>query len=78
MALNRNLRSLLSQHTIGTTLLLLATDTFNLYQQVTGATLDQTTGLLTVPDPNTLQSLFFIIGGVSPFPFVVMSLRDRI
>lgn len=32
---------------MGTTLLLIATDAFQAYQQATGATLDNTTGLLT-------------------------------
>ncbi|KAJ6507706.1 acid protease [Mycena vitilis] len=48
----------------GTTLLLLATDAFQAYQQATGATADQTTGLLTITDDqfSNLQSLFFKIG----------------
>lgn len=48
----------------GTTLLLLATDAFQAYQKVTGATLDSTTGLLTVTQSqfNKLKSLFFKIG----------------
>ncbi|KAJ6561817.1 acid protease [Mycena capillaripes] len=48
----------------GTTLLLLATDAFQAYQQATGATADQTTGLLTVTDSQfaDMQSLFFQIG----------------
>nr|VWP02631.1 Plp [Ganoderma boninense] len=48
----------------GTTLLLIATDAFNTYQTLTGATLDSTTGLLRL-DPDqvgSLQSLFFHIG----------------
>ncbi|KAH9057471.1 acid protease [Lactarius vividus] len=50
----------------GTTLLLIATDAFQAYQKATGATLDQTTGLLTLTDSQfeNLQSLFFDIGGV--------------
>ncbi|KAH9057474.1 aspartic peptidase domain-containing protein [Lactarius vividus] len=50
----------------GTTLLLIATDAFQTYQQVTGATLDQITGLLTLTNSQfeNLQSLFFDIGGV--------------
>ncbi|PIL28667.1 transporter [Ganoderma sinense ZZ0214-1] len=48
----------------GTTLLLIATDAFDTYQNLTGATLDSTTGLLRL-DPDqvgNLQSLFFHIG----------------
>ncbi|KAM5546215.1 hypothetical protein V8D89_000341 [Ganoderma adspersum] len=48
----------------GTTLLLIATDAFDTYQTLTGATLDSTTGLLRL-DPDqvgNLQSLFFHIG----------------
>lgn len=50
----------------GTTLLLLATDAFQAYQQATGGVEDQTTGLLTITEDqfNSLQSLFFNIGGV--------------
>lgn len=48
----------------GTTLLLLATDAFQAYQKVTGATIDSTTGLLTITQSqfNNLKSLFFKIG----------------
>ncbi|KAJ7069510.1 acid protease [Mycena amicta] len=48
----------------GTTLLLLATDAFQAYQQATGATADSTTGLLTVSQSqfDDMQSLFFQIG----------------
>ncbi|KAF8843381.1 acid protease [Paxillus ammoniavirescens] len=51
----------------GTTLLLLATDAFQSYQQATGATLDQTTGLLTITEQQyeQLQSLYFNIGGIT-------------
>ncbi|KAF9013171.1 acid protease [Cyathus striatus] len=51
----------------GTTLLLIATDAFQAYQKATGATLDQTTGLLTVTEEQfgNMQSLFFEIGGTS-------------
>jgi len=51
----------------GTTLLLIATDAFQSYQKATGATLDQTTGLLTITEDqfNDLQSLFFKIGDVT-------------
>ncbi|EKM50006.1 uncharacterized protein PHACADRAFT_200857 [Phanerochaete carnosa HHB-10118-sp] len=49
----------------GTTLILLATDAFNMYQQLTGAVLDESTGLLTITPAqyDNLQSLFFTIGG---------------
>lgn len=48
----------------GTTLLLLASDAFQAYQQATGASLDQTTGLLKLDasDFSNLESLFFRIG----------------
>ncbi|KAJ4482386.1 putative aspartic protease [Lentinula aciculospora] len=48
----------------GTTLLLIATDAFQAYQQATQATLDQTTGLLKLSSSEfaNLQSLFFQIG----------------
>ena len=51
----------------GTTLLLIATDAFNKYKTLTGATLDPATGLLTLIAVSftSLQSLFFNIGGVS-------------
>ncbi|KAI8994194.1 acid protease [Trametes punicea] len=51
----------------GTTLLLLATDVFQAYQKATGATLDSTTGLLTVTEDQfaNLQSLVFNIGGTN-------------
>ncbi|KAJ7741273.1 acid protease [Mycena metata] len=48
----------------GTTLLMIATDAFQAYQKATGATADQTTGLLTVTESQfeDMQSLFFSIG----------------
>ncbi|KAG0708461.1 acid protease [Suillus ampliporus] len=51
----------------GTTLLLLATEAFQAYQSATGATLDSTTGLLTITPQqyDNLQSLYFNIGGVA-------------
>ncbi|KAG2344507.1 acid protease [Suillus weaverae] len=51
----------------GTTLLLLATEAFQAYQQATGAVQDPNTGLLTItPQQYTnLQSLYFQIGGVT-------------
>ncbi|KAF8504173.1 aspartic peptidase domain-containing protein [Gautieria morchelliformis] len=47
----------------GTTLLYMATDAFNAYVSATGATVDPTTGLLTIKNPANLQSLFFNMGG---------------
>ncbi|EKM61855.1 uncharacterized protein PHACADRAFT_248745 [Phanerochaete carnosa HHB-10118-sp] len=51
----------------GTTLLLLASDAFAAYQQLTGAVLDPTTGLLSLTPAQfaNLQSLFFNIGGTT-------------
>ncbi|KAG1851992.1 acid protease [Suillus tomentosus] len=51
----------------GTTLLLLATEAFQAYQQATGAVEDSTTGLLTITSQQyaELQSLYFNIGGVT-------------
>ncbi|TFK52340.1 acid protease [Heliocybe sulcata] len=51
----------------GTTLLMIATDAFQAYQQATGATMDQTTGLLTLTEQqyNNLQSLYFKIGNTT-------------
>nr|VWP00069.1 Zn(2)-C6 fungal-type domain-containing protein [Ganoderma boninense] len=48
----------------GTTLLLLATDAFDAYQQATGGEMDSTTGLLKISSSqyDNLQSLFFTIG----------------
>ncbi|KAL1713660.1 aspartic peptidase domain-containing protein [Schizophyllum commune] len=48
----------------GTTLLLIASDAFQKYQKATGATLDNSTGLLTITENqyNSLKSLFFKIG----------------
>lgn len=50
----------------GTTLLMIATDSFNNYTAATGAVLDSTTGLLTVTPTqyDNLQSMFFTISGV--------------
>ncbi|KAG1748362.1 acid protease [Suillus paluster] len=52
----------------GTTLILIATDAFNQYKSATGATMDQTTGLLTITSDQyaKLQTLTFNIGG-SPY-----------
>ncbi|KIJ45028.1 hypothetical protein M422DRAFT_251682 [Sphaerobolus stellatus SS14] len=51
----------------GTTLLLIATNAFKAYQKATGAVPDTTTGLLrlTTAQFANLQSLFFIIGGIT-------------
>ena len=51
----------------GTTLLLIATDAFNTYKSLTGATEDQNTGLLRISPENyaNLQSLLFNIGGTT-------------
>ncbi|KAF8628655.1 hypothetical protein AX15_003786 [Amanita polypyramis BW_CC] len=51
----------------GTTLLLLATDSFQAYQQATGAAIDSASGLLTITQAeyNNLQSLFFNIGSTT-------------
>ncbi|KAF7796287.1 hypothetical protein EIP86_007463 [Pleurotus ostreatoroseus] len=51
----------------GTTLLMIATDAFQAYEKATGATMDQTTGLLSLSEDqlNNLQSLFFTIGGTT-------------
>ncbi|KAJ7785099.1 aspartic peptidase domain-containing protein [Mycena maculata] len=51
----------------GTTLVLIATDAFTQYQTATGATADETTGLLTVTASQfaALQNLDFVIGGVT-------------
>ncbi|KAG2151441.1 acid protease [Suillus clintonianus] len=51
----------------GTTLLLIATEAFQAYQQATGAVQDPNTGLLTITQQqyNNLQSLYFNIGGVT-------------
>ncbi|EMD34570.1 hypothetical protein CERSUDRAFT_125176 [Gelatoporia subvermispora B] len=48
----------------GTSLLMLPSDAFQSYVQATGATPDETTGLLTLPASqfSSLQSLFFTIG----------------
>ncbi|KAI0311766.1 acid protease [Amylostereum chailletii] len=50
----------------GTTLTMIATDAFEAYEKATGATMDNTTGLLTLSASkfNNLKSLFFTIGGV--------------
>ena len=49
----------------GTTLVLLATDAYNRYKNLTGATVDAATGLLKIMPSqySNLQSLYFTIGG---------------
>ncbi|KAF9228380.1 acid protease [Gyrodon lividus] len=51
----------------GTTLILLASDAFNTYQSLTGAIMDETTGLLTITASQyaKLKTLTFNIGGVA-------------
>ncbi|GJE94601.1 aspartic protease [Phanerochaete sordida] len=51
----------------GTTLVMIATDAFQQYQQATGGTMDQSTGLLRFTESQFegLQSLFFNIGGTT-------------
>ncbi|KAG1812711.1 acid protease [Suillus variegatus] len=51
----------------GTTLILIASDAFNIYQSATGATLDKTTGLLQISSDQyeQLSSLYFTIGGIT-------------
>lgn len=49
----------------GTSLIMIATDAFNRYKALTGATQDSNTGLLTISNAqySKLQSLFFTLGG---------------
>ncbi|KAG1735324.1 acid protease [Suillus paluster] len=51
----------------GTTLVLIATDTFDKYKSATGGTLDETTGLLKISSDqyDQLSSLYFTTGGVT-------------
>jgi len=51
----------------GTTLILIATQAFNLYQNVTGAVVDPVTGLLTVTEAQfaALPPLNFVVGGTT-------------
>ncbi|PCH34149.1 aspartic peptidase A1 [Wolfiporia cocos MD-104 SS10] len=51
----------------GTTLILLASDAYSAYQSATGATADETTGLLRITESqySDLESLYFNIGGVT-------------
>ena len=57
---------LIDNDIIGTTLILLATQAFDSYQDATGAELDDTTGLLTVTTSqyDALEDLIFDIDGV--------------
>ncbi|KAJ6549508.1 aspartic peptidase domain-containing protein [Mycena sp. CBHHK59/15] len=50
----------------GTTLVMIASDAFEEYRKQTGATMDQSLGLLTVTEEqyNNMQSMYFDIGGV--------------
>ena len=49
----------------GTTLVLFASDAYNRYKSITGATVDSKTGLLKISSSqySNLQSLYFVIGG---------------
>ncbi|KAG2103766.1 acid protease [Suillus discolor] len=51
----------------GTTLILIASDAFSVYQSATGAILDKTTGLLQISSDQyeQLASLYFTIGGIA-------------
>lgn len=51
---------------------MIATDAFQKYQQLTGATMDSQTGLLTLTEDqfDNLQSLFFNIGRIKFFRLV--------
>jgi len=49
----------------GTTVIVLASDAFQRYQEATGATVDNSTGLLTIENIDNLESMFFNIGNVS-------------
>ncbi|CAA7262864.1 unnamed protein product [Cyclocybe aegerita] len=51
----------------GTTLLMIASDAFKAYEKATGATMDRTTGLLTVTEEQfgKMESLFFEIGSTA-------------
>jgi hypothetical protein len=57
---------LIGYNIIGTTLILIATNAFDLYQSDTGAVLDSNTGLLRVTTTqfNDLEDLTFVISGV--------------
>ncbi|KAJ7195238.1 hypothetical protein GGX14DRAFT_404152 [Mycena pura] len=54
---------------LGTTLILLASDAFETYRDATGATLDNSTGLLKITEDryDNLHDLNFYIGGVRLF-----------
>ena len=57
---------LIDSDIIGTTLILIANDALTQYQQLTGAVLDNATGMLTVTSTQfaKLQNLTFVIDGV--------------
>ena len=57
---------LIDNNIIGTTLILLATQAYDSYQNLTGAVLDDDTGLLrvTTSQYNALENLIFDINGV--------------
>lgn len=57
---------LIGNNIIGTTLILIASNAFNLYKSDTGAVLDRTTGLLRVTTTqfNKLKNLTFVVSGV--------------
>src|SRR5271155_2424264 len=57
---------LIGNDIIGTTLILIATNGFDVYKSQTGAVLDNRTGLLRVTTTqfNNLKNLTFVIGGV--------------
>ena len=52
--------------TVGTTLILIATNAFDSYRSATGGVLDRSTGLLTITSAqySSLKTLTFNIGGV--------------
>ena len=56
---------------------MIATDAFQKYQKATGATMDETTGLLTISESQfeKLQSMFFNIGGVRLILFSIITLE---
>ena len=64
----------------GTTLVMIASDAFQAYQQITGAKMDPTTGLLTVTEAQyeNMQSMVFNIGEfVRPRLLVLSELQRR-
>ena len=81
---------LIGNDTIGTTLVLIATNAFSTYQSDTGAVLDDTTGLLRITSTQykNLKTLTFVVGGVCTllklfssvwnFLYILFSLTDFI